>query len=358
MARSRIAATLVLLAFGGLGFYLWQPKHESARPVATAEEALPDVALSASDTQRVSKIDLTRPDDDDKSQLHTITLEKVGQDWEVTSPVRTRASASKVHALLDNLQTLAVVEVIAPSDASDDAYDLADAKALHVVAWAGKDKVTDLYFGKTNTKGQIAKSAAMNGALVIGNEGSRGYSGFLYTRGLRSWRESSIFQFRADEVVGVEITNEHGFFSFVRNGETWAGSFTPRGKSGQLGTPEAEWERFDGSKVDDLIRAYASLSADDFGTEEDRADSGVDDAEETGGVIRIKLASGKGDRALRVGKLTRSTTRWAIKDSRWAVEVGGDGTLYALSPWTGGWATVDASRFEKSDGAPDGGGRQ
>jgi Domain of unknown function (DUF4340) len=355
MGKSRIAATLVLLAFAGLGFYLWASKEVPARSAAASGATLPDVALSASDARRVSKIQLTRPDDDDKSQIHTIILEKIGQDWEVTAPVKTRASASKVNALLDNLQSLALVEVLAPADGSDDAYDLTDAKALHVVAWDGKEKVSDLYFGKTNTRGQLAKTAGVNGVLVIGNAGAQGYSGFLYTRGLRGWRETSIFQFHADDVTAVEITNAHGFFAFSREGGAWTGSFTPRDKSGRLGTPAGEWKGFDGSKVDDLLRAFASLSADDFGAEEDRADSGVDQAERTGGVVDIKVADGKGDRILRVGSLTRSTTRWAIKDSRWAIPVGGDGTLYAVSPWRGGWATDDASRFEASAGGSDAG---
>jgi hypothetical protein len=355
MGKSRIAATLVLLAFAGSGFYLWASNEVPSQSVAASGGTLPDVALSASDARRVTKIELTRPDDDDKSQVHTITLEKMGEDWELTAPVKTRASASKVNALLDNLQSLALVEVMAPANGSDDADDLTDAKALHVMAWDGKEKVSDLYFGKTNTQGQLAKTAGVNGVLVIGNAGSRGYSGFLYTRGLRGWRETSIFQFRADDVVAVEITNAHGFFSFSRDGRAWTGSFAPRQKSGQLGTPAGEWKGFDGSKVDDLLRAFASLSADDFGAEEDRADSGVDQAERTGGVVDIKVADGKGDRILRVGSLTRSTTRWAIKDSRWAIQVGGDGTLYALSAWTGGWATVDASRFEASAGGGDAG---
>ena len=108
----------------------------------------------------------------------------------------------------------------------------------------------------------------------------------------------------------------------------------------------------DDEKVDDLLRVYQSLGADDFGTEKDRAGSGVDDAEKTGGVVRVTLAGDRGDRALRVGKLTKSTTRWALAGSRWAIEVGGDGTLYALSPWTAGWAAADAGRFERAPADP------
>jgi Domain of unknown function (DUF4340) len=241
------------------------------------------------------------------------------------------------------------VKILEPGAGSEEAYNLTDPKALHVVAWTGNDKVIDLSFGKTVPEGQVARTPAIPGALVIANSGSQGYSGFLYTRGVRSWRETSIFQFHAAEAMRVEITNENGFFSFSRDGAIgWVGSFTPRGKSGGLGSPEGDWRRFDPSKVEDLLRVYQSLGADDFGTEEDRPGSGVDDAEKTGGVLRITLAGDGGDRALRVGKLTKSTTRWALAGSRWAIEVGGDGTLYALSPWTAGWATADAARFERA----------
>lgn len=356
--ESRIAATLAILAFGGMGFYLRQPKPQPAAPsvapsVAPRQEALPVVALAESQARRVTRIELTRPDDDDALRVQTITLEKLGQDWEMTSPLRTRASASKVKALLDNLQVLTLVKVLEPSAGSDEAYDLTDAKALHVVAWTGEDKVSDLSFGRTVPEGQVARTPAIPGALVVANSGSKGYSGFLYTRGVRSWRETSIFQFRADEATRVEITNANGVFSFSRDGTTgWVGSFTPRGKSGVLESPEGAWKRFDPSKVDDLLRVYQSLGADDFGTDADRARSGVDDAESTGGVLRITLAGDRGDRALRVGKLTKSTTRWALAGSRWAIAVGGDGTLYALSPWTAGWATADASRFEGTTADP------
>ena len=77
-----------------------------------------------------------------------------------------------------------------------------------------------------------------------------------------------------------------------------------------------------------------------------RADAGLDDAERTGGVIRIKLKSVDAPLTLRVGKLSTNKTRWAIKDSRWAIKEGGDGTLYALAPWPAAWATADAHKFE------------
>ena len=174
--ESRIAATLAILAFGGIGFYLRQPKPQLAAPsvapsVAAPQEALPDIALAENNAGMVTRIELTRPDDDDTSLIQTITLEKVGQGWEMTSPLKTRASASKVKALLENLQKLTLVKVLEPGAGSDDPYDLADAKTLHVVAWTGKDKVIDLSLGKTVPEGQVARTPAIPGALVIANSG-------------------------------------------------------------------------------------------------------------------------------------------------------------------------------------------
>jgi len=206
--------------------------------------------------------------------------------------------------------------------------------------------VSDLYFGKSDRRGQIARVAGRDGVLAIANGGPNAYSGFLFTRDLRGWREPSIFQFNAEDVRRVGITNRNGSFSFSRTGGHWVGAFTRRARDGGLGTPEESWPGFDETKVDDMLRMYKSLSADDFGEERDRADAGLNQAEETGGVVEIQLDGDGGDRVLRVGRLTRSTTRWAIKDSRWAVKVGGDGTLYALSPYTAGWALADATRFE------------
>jgi hypothetical protein len=361
---SRAGAALAVLVLGGLGLYFHRPPEvpgESLPPgpaAASTKDLLPSVALCASDVARIVKIELTQPDDDDKSKVHTITLEKLGGDWEVTSPLKTRASASKVTAALENLQDLTVLEVLPADDENDEDNDLTDGKALHVVAWTDRGKAVDLHFGKTIPKGQLVKTAQGSGLLVIANSGSKGYSGFLFTRRLRSWRETSILHFHADDALRVEITNKTGFFSFARDessgpGSAWVGSLRRRDKSGKLGSSDAEWTRFDPGKVDDFLGVYDSLGADDFGTEEDRAASGVDDAEQTGGVVHIELKDGKGDWTLRIGGLTKSSTRWALADSRWAVQVGGDGTLYALSPWTAGWAVADASRFEKTDG--DGG---
>jgi hypothetical protein len=324
-----------------------RPATAAAAPRA---EALPEIALPAGDGERLTRIELSRPDDDDASLLSLITLERQGRDWELTSPIRARASGSKVQELVANLESLQVWKRIDGGTRLYEQYDLTDGKALHVVAWQGTRKLSDFFCGKSSTAGQLARLAGQDGIFALVNWGQRGYEGFLYTRALRSWRETSVFAFDADAAVAVEITNRSGRLVFSRTADGWTGSRRGRRRGGELGQPERTWRGFDPSKVDDLLTTFKSLSADDFGRRQDRASSGVDEAEATGGVIRIKLAGDPSQLTLRVGKPTKSNSnsRWNIEDSRWAVSDGDDGALYVLAPSTAGWATAGPDRFERA----------
>jgi hypothetical protein len=345
----RVWATLALVAIGAGGLY-WQNGGRpvvAERPVATVSASLPNIGFARDIAESISKIELTQPEpDEQRLPSHTITLEKQGPRWEVTSPLKTRASASKVAELLENLRDLKVTESVDPGTDSYDLDGLSDTRALHVVVWAGQDEVSNLYFGRTNPRGRPVRIAGADGVFVVANSGPGGYSGFLYTRGLRGWRETSILQLGQDDAIEVEVTNKNGRFRFSTNGSTWTGSLAKRDRYGKLGEPEREWAKFDPNTVEDLLRVYRSLSADDFGDEPQRAGSGVDNAEQTGGVVRIRLKGDVVERTIKVGKIATNSGPWAIKNSRWAVEEGGDGTLFALAPWTADWATADASRFE------------
>ena len=106
---------------------------------------LPAIALSPPVVEGITKIELTHPDwVDEQSRYHTITIEKSVDGWEITSPGKTRASTSKVRALLDNLKILTLAEPVELSPALYEQYRLADGKALHVVAWEGKEKAKKL----------------------------------------------------------------------------------------------------------------------------------------------------------------------------------------------------------------------
>lgn len=337
----KIYAALGVLALLALGVYMTgqKKKEHAAQHSATATSAdMPAIAVPKDDVEKITKIEITSPNKEDKSKKNTVTLEKKGDTWEVVAPVSAKANTSNVRSLVDNLKELKVKEAIDKGTSSYAQYELSDEKAVHVVAWKGADKASDLYFGKSGSRGQMARIGGKDGVYT-----TAGYQSYLYTREVKNWRETSILKFADENVVQVEVTNKNGLFSFSKNGDKWSGSMTVRDKEGKLEKkPEKEWKKFDEAKVKDLLRAYKGLVADDFGEEKDKAASGVDKAEQEGGILHVKLKDNAGDITVRVGKTSKGTNRWAMKE-------GGDGTLYSISSWSAEWATAAQTKFEKSD---------
>ena len=321
----------VLAALGG-GLYTTRQKSQkelSAHSATAATADFPAIAPSKEDVEAITKIEIKNAD---KS---SVTLEKKGDAWELVSPVSAKANAANVRSLLDNLKEIKVKESIDRGTGTYKQYELDDEKGVHVVAYKGDGKIFDAYFGKSGSRGQLARVGGKDGVWVVG-----GYSSFLYTREVKNWRETSILKFEDANVIQVSVTNANGQFSFSKNDEKWAGSFAKRDKDKKLEKPEKKWEKFDEAKVKDMLRAYKSLTAEDFGDE--KSDSGLDAADTNGGVVQIKLKDNAGDITVKVGKTSKGSSRFAQKE-------GGDGTIYVISSWSADWATADHAKFEKSD---------
>ncbi len=328
----KIYIALVVLALLGVGVYLTQKKQKqelSAHSATAATADLPKIGVSKDDVEKITKLTIKNADKSD------VTLEKKGDAWEVTHPVNAKANAANVRSLLDNLKELKLKEVIDRTSGTYGQYELTDEKALHVVAYKGDEKALDVYFGKSGSRGQMARIAGQDGVYVAG-----GYSSYLYSRETKNWRETSILKFEDENAIQVSIENKNGSFSFSKNGDKWAGTFAPRDKSGKLGAASAKWEKFYEAKVKDMLRAYKNLGAEDFGDE--KSDTGLDAAATNGGVIKIKLKDNAGDFTINVGKVAKGSSRYATKE-------GGDGTVYVISSWSADWAVADQKRFEKSE---------
>src|SRR5512132_2443988 len=147
------ALAVLLLAVGGLYLAKQSSKQQATAHSATAASAdLPSISVPKDDVEKITKLEITSPNKDDKTKT-TAVLEKKGEEWEVTKPVAAKANASNVRSLLDNLKELKAKEVIDRGTASYDNYEVSDAKAVHVQGWKGADKTTDLYFGKSGSRG-------------------------------------------------------------------------------------------------------------------------------------------------------------------------------------------------------------
>lgn len=332
----KIYVALVVLALLGIGLFVTQKKQKeqlAAHSATAATADLPKVEISKDDVEKLTKISIKNADKSD------VTLEKKGDTWEVVSPVSAKAHAANVRSLLDNLKELKIKEVIDRTTATYEQYELTDEKALHVVAHKGEEKALDMYFGKSGSRGQMVRLGGQDGVYIVG-----GYSSYLYTREVKNWRENSILKFEDENVIQASIENKTGLISLSKNGDKWSGTYATRNKLGKLGPPSKTWDKLDESKVKDMLRAFKSLGAEDFGDE--KSDTGLDDPIADGGIVTFKLKDNAGDFTIKVGKRAKGQSRYAIKE-------GGDGTIYVLSSWSADWALAEPSRFEKVEKKDD-----
>jgi hypothetical protein len=320
--KQLVAGVVVLAALGGAVWKVAQDDAKKGSATITAAD-LPDLKA----TDDVDKISITN------GEKGEVVLEKKGDKWEVTKPVKAAAAQANVKSLLDNLKELKVKEIIstAPTDETKKEFQFEPGKAVKVVTFKGADKKLDASFGKSGARGQMAMVEGKPSIYSVS-----GYSSYLYAREVKGWRDTKIFEFDDANVVGFAVENKNGPFSFTK-GEKWAGTF--KGKA---------IERFDEEKVKDALRALKTLNADDFGDGKSAAETALDAPE---GKATVTLKDGAGTYVLKIGKTSSGTSRYAIKD--------GSEVVYTVSQYPTDWVLADMAKFQKPDpkvdaGAPKG----
>ncbi|PIE06157.1 MAG: hypothetical protein CSA75_00985 [Sorangium cellulosum] len=329
---------VVLVIIGGLIYMqLQKSKEDIAAHAQTATSAsLPQVKLDETKAEKVSKLVVKNKDKDE------VILEKRGDKWWVTKPLVAIASQQNVKSTIDNLKAIETKDAIndtaeAPAMYKD--YELEGDKSVHVTAYAGDkgdEKVFDAFFGKSGSRGQMARLNDKPGIWVV-----KGYSGMQYTRQVKDWREKSVLKFEDKNVASMSIKNKEGEYSFSKNGEEWSATFNQR-----------KINKFSADKVKDMLRAFRNLNAENF------ADDKKDKPEETGlgkkpvAVITIVLKDEAGTHTLSFGKTSSGSSRYVKKN--------GDDTVYILGSWASDWAVAKVDKFQKSDddkkGKPAAGG--
>jgi len=317
MALSRdkqIGVALVVLAGLGAAVYFQQKKDAQVGTVARSGTDLPTL----SGPEDLDKISVTNGD---KGEF---VLAKEGDKWMLTKPVHALANQGNVKQLIDNLKELKASEVVA-SAATDDlkkSYDLDAAHAVHVVAWKGAEQKVDDTFGKSGSRGEM---------VMVGDKpaifAAKGFSVSLYNREQKGWRDTEIFKFDDANASSVAVETANGSFSFTK-GDKWAGTF----KGHAI-------DRYDDAKVGQLLTAFKSLQADDFGDGKAPTETGLD---KPAGTVTISLKDGAGKYVLHVGKTATATTYYAQKD--------GEPTVYTIGKAIADWATADEAKFQKPAG--------
>lgn len=316
-----IGLAILAVLIGAVYMQTKKSEKDTASHAAVASSAdLPAIKLPSDDVDKVTKVSIKNGDKDE------IVLEKRDTTWMVVKPLEAKANETNVKSMLDNLKALEVKDAINATPEAPQMYkeyDLEADKAVHVVAFKGADKAFDAWFGKSGSRGQMARVEGKPGIWVVG-----GYSGYQYTRAVKDWRDKQIMKFEDANVANVTITNEAGEYSFSKNGDAWTGTFDKKAI-----------ERFDAEKVKDMLRAFRALNAEDFADGKTDADTGLDKPAAT---VVITLKDNGGTYKIEVGKTSTGSSRYARKD--------GDKTVYVIGSWSADWAVAKAEKFQKPDG--------
>jgi hypothetical protein len=154
---------------------------------------------------------------------------------------------------------------------------------------------------------------------------AKGYSGYLYTKEPKDFRDKDVLKFDDANASGVTITNTHGVLSFTK-GDKWAGTFDKK-----------PIPRFDEEKVKDMLRAYKALSAEDFGDRKSLAETGLDKPDAR---VTIELKDGAGKYDLILGRGASATNRWAKRPD-------GD-TIYQIGSYASDYALSDVAKYQSA----------
>ena len=325
--ETKLYVALGVLGVLGGGLYLQNKKEaESAAKYTLSGQAaaLPKIDIKDEDIKAIDKIVLNKAGEDGGAPVE-IELVKSGEDWKLAKPVDAKANQPNVKSLLDNLKTLKVSEQIDAAATNYAKYGVSDDKGLHAVFSKGTGVVLDAHFGENGGRGQMTRIAGKEGVYAV-----KGYSSYLYARDAKGWRDLALFKFEEGDVTAASIENEHGSFSFSKDGEAWKGKFAK-----PKGTPEAIKD-FDDAKVKDFVRAYKTLNADGFA---DKSKTPADVGLDTPAATLVMTLKDGAKREVKVGKTAEGSSRW--------VKVSGSDDVWSISSWAADWATAEEKKFQK-----------
>ena len=327
----KLYAALALLALLGGGLYLANKKEKedaTAHSIGGQAAEMPKIEITEEQTKGIDKIVLTKAADGDGGAGHEIELVKEGEDWKLTRPVQAKANQANVKSLLDNLKTLKVVETIDSGKSSYEKFGVAEGKGLHAVFSKGAAPVLDVTFGDSGGRGQMTRVAGKDGVYAV-----KGYSSYLYGRDVKGFRDMSLFKFEDTAVTAVSIDNENGSFSFTKEGEAWKAKHkAPKAAAAK------DLEKFEESKIKDMLRAYKSLNADGFAEAgKTDADVGLDKPVST---VVFTLSDGA-KREVKVGANAEGSSRW--------IKASGHDDIFSISSWAADWATAEPKKFQKAE---------
>jgi hypothetical protein len=221
-----VLVILVLLAW----FLMEQPGERSS-------ESASQGPLVTFDSATIDKIRIVSP-------TQSITLERRGVDWNLTSPVSYKADKNTVGEALRQAKELTVKSVVSNRPEKQGVFQV-DSTGTRVELFAAGTEAAAFIFGKMGGtyRETFARRASSDEVVVV-----EGTPGFTFGKTVRDWRDRSIVSMDAGSISEIRFQYGDTVFSVVRADSIWT-----------IGAQEAKYDA-----VQSLISALVSLRADDF----------------------------------------------------------------------------------------------
>jgi hypothetical protein len=241
---------MAVVALAMVGVTWWAVRSETGdTPAAEQGEppSLPEVERDA-----LTELEIHRPDDE-----APIRLVKEGDSWRLAAPVEAAASSTAVSTALDKLADLEVTGRAASNARHHDQLEVDEESGVRVIARAGDETVLDVWIGALRSGNTMVRVDGEDEVLTV-----RGSIKFAFNKAVRDWRDRTITDVTAGDVVAVSFQNDNGRFDFRKGDDGWAQVPPDEAPEGvELAEPI---EGFDGSKVSSTVSSLARLRAADF----------------------------------------------------------------------------------------------
>lgn len=168
--------------------------------------------LLAINTGLVDKITLTMP------SKEIITLNKTGSNWDITTPLISRADNEKVNEILESTKNLTTTGLISSNKDKFDEFEVNE-KGTHVELFQNNEKKTGFFVGKISddyVHTYVRKDAEDTTYLAKGILQSN------FQTPLISLRDKTVTKLKPEEVSEIIFKSDTNKLTLTNNNSTWS----------------------------------------------------------------------------------------------------------------------------------------
>jgi hypothetical protein len=326
--QKRLPLAIVALVLVAGIFSFARSSHTPASDAdAGARPTLPSIA-----TSELSSMVITRPG------APALTLRKLGDAWQLTTPVTAKVDQSAVDTMVEKLGALAVTGVAATRKENHARLEVDAEHAIHVVAQAKDKPVLDFYLGVSSSGGTMLRLEGEDQVLAL-----KGSVRYAFDKDADAVRNRTVTDLRIDELRALEVSSPKGSYRFERAPVAEVEAGAPNARPFQQAPGEKPIKGFSPDVVLSLASALTQLRASGFATPGDSLES-------TG----IATASTKATLTMQDGRrITLTLGAPSAGGADYYLTSSDSDVIFRVSKLAGDRLSPDAAVFEAARAKPD-----